>query len=562
VVDALPRLLEDQSYEAGRLFACSSLVTSIENDNAATAAFRNAISRGSALRRSLKARVLEGALLRLVAALRGISRLDPSFEKEVAGDLGQRELQRVVADKVWELQVPQLVVLLKWAYRVEPNLAGYIEREVVGAVRVRMAAELAASPASVQATVKGGLVSPVLDDLIRAARGIGDGTQLRWKRSRPFGMTFDKVFVFETDPLSALSDPLEAFAFIERAHPSRRRSIAAKSIQRAMGDVRNLQQIVDTAWDLPIPDLAGLIRSSSRLVPELSAALRIRLSDEMSLENLIDSNLGNSHPSEFAGLLSALRSADPRVHAKAVQILSTPERASLIAERTLAHSPAGWIGLLREPLVARSVLRHVTTNDWAEFWSCLPPEFPHWSRALQQLLRSYRCESLEQAPAEYILLGTGPDQWSPKGNVALRDISNALYCGGPLGEGIALRFLHRIEHGALVDCGYREESLWAIAAFVRAIYSEQSPAILKRMITTTLIERLRDEERANWCSSDLADKVGFLALVGAMALAGMEVPLRSARFGSPAPAEVLAASHDYPEGPALVEAGLRRLSLT
>jgi hypothetical protein len=233
-----------------------------------------------------------------------------------------------------------------------------------------------------------GGVAPVLDDVLREVGRLTDGALPRVQHG-PLGISRETIANLEKDPRNGLSDLQGALRFADARHPSRRRQIASDAVARTVRDMSNLEGIVDDVFQHRLSDVSWALRGSLGKAPELHAVLRGRLARDAFLEELIDKSLGSSHVSEYGALLSALSLADLRIHANAIEILSTPERASALARRALTVGPANWIGLLRQPEVARAVLGHVEEKRWAEYWSCLPLAFPDWSRALQFQLRRY-----------------------------------------------------------------------------------------------------------------------------------------------------------------------------
>jgi hypothetical protein len=556
---ALSLRTDDVSFEVARMLGCSAAITSIVIDGEVHQAFHQVFASGSRLRERLKLALVTGRPVRWIAALRGLRRIAPDMEEELLAILARPRLQRSAAERTREIRVQELVALLKWSYRVLPEFGERIEREVHPGTRRRMAMELVDNLPWTAGAERWGGVAPVLDDVLREVGRLTDGALPRVQHG-PLGISRETIANLEKDPRNGLSDLQGALRFADARHPSRRRQIASDAVARTVRDMSNLEGIVDDVFQHRLSDVSWALRGSLGKAPELHAVLRGRLARDAFLEELIDKSLGSSHVSEYGALLSALSLADPRIHANAIEILSTPERASALARRALTVGPANWIGLLRQPEVARAVLGHVEEKRWAEYWSCLPPAFPDWSRALQFQLRRYGFSSLGQAPAEYILLGTGPDQWSRE-NVSLRDLSNALYGGGSLGDRLALRFLDRIGFDALVDKRYSQSNLWTIVDFLRALYDEQPRVITRKMITPTLTERVRRDGEVGWSSPDLHQQIGFIALVGTLALAGVDLRLPLELNGMAERARIVEISEGHPGGHPFVEAGLRRLAL-
>jgi hypothetical protein len=560
LVSELPGILQDPSFEIGRLLDCPSAINSLIRDENAVAEVRSLLAPGSPHRACLLGRLLSGSPIRIKSSIAALARIAPDLGLQVWDELSKPEVQWAVADRAKELPVHELSALLRWAYRREPDLGGRIERRIDGAVRRRLLGELIVNPSSVSAAMRGGEVAPVLHDVMREVVQFYDEHGSELPLRQPFGISLQKAYDFERDARNALSDPVSALRFIEPLHASRRRRLAAASVSSTMRRIENLETVVERTMRMRLAELVYVLRGADRHLPELSAVLRMRLSRVDVLERFIDANLRASPPSDFAALLTALRRADPQIHASAVDLLATPERASVIASHVLTAEPGCWIGLLRTPGVAHSVLSAVYDEDWVNFWATLPPKFPHWSRAIQQLLRTCGSPSLQRAPAEYVLLGAGPENW-PTNSLSLKDLSNVLYGAGPLGSRMALRYLDRIGHVSLIDANYRQARIWAVASFLDAIHREQAPPVFRAMITSALFERLEKESRLGWVSLGPTEQAGFVALVGAMALAGVRVPLPFRRLKPAASDELRLASRHHPDGRRLLEAGLRSLAL-
>lgn len=561
LVDALPRIIGDPDYEIGRLLGYTTAISSVIRDTEASAALRTLLAPDSELRQRMIRRLISGPPLRLRSALPELSRISSDLADQVREELSAPDAQWAIANGAKDLQMNELIGLLRWAYRRVPELGERIEREVAPAHRERLAGELNANPALVTVAMREGEVAPLLHDVVRDAMTLEGNSWSTFVKKQPFGISLEKSYDLERNPENALSDPVSALRYIQGFHRSRRRRATAKSLTLTMRDIRNLQQVVDHAIGMPLGQLVNVLGGSARHLPEVHAALMLRLSRVDVLEHVIDFNLSLAPLSDFAALLSTIRVGDPRTHAHAVNLLSAPERASMIASRALTANPANWIGLLRTPGLARPVLGSVREVDWVEFWGSLPPEFPYWSRSIQQLLGGCGYPRLQRAPAEYILLGAEPSEWSNR-SLSLRDLSNLLYGAGPLGGRMTLRFLDRIDYGTVIDVNYREVGIWRVVTFLDSIYREQEASILRAMITPTLTERLREESEDKWDSLNLAGRMGLIALLGAISLAGMNMPSRFRKVRKSDSDEMVDLWRHHRGSQPLVEAGLRRISLT
>ena len=125
-----------------------------------------------------------------------------------------------------------------------------------------------------------------------------------------------------------------------------------------------------------------------------------------------------------------------------------------------------------------------------------------------------------------------------------------------------MKFLEKINLQTLIDSKYGSEKFWPIVHFLGVLYWEQSRIILRRMITPTLTERVRREGEIGWSKPNLYDQIGFVALVGILALSGVEFRIPFDIRGMAETTDIVAVSQGHPKGGhPFVEAGLRRLAL-
>lgn len=560
----LAQVLFDETSDLAERLCARPRVRAREAMPGAAAIFREILCSDPAIRRDVARRVFEGDpghWQRAALVFGGVSEL---LEQELRRYLADPRVRREVGLRAAPLNAASLVGLLRWAYRFEPELGESIERAIVGDARRRIVAELLAQPHNHRACENSGQTAPLLSDLARAARKRGADIKPLCEPARaPRGFRFEVADILEREPNRAPEIGLrEVVRFIGFPHQSSRRSIAAEVALRHLRAAENLNEVVRQAFEMGPSELTYILAWSKRSAPEISAALNARLEDARILEERLDLCLDRGGLDDLAGFVGLLGQR-PRTRAMAEEMLAGRARHRRMAETGFRTGPARWIKLLRQSKIARPFLDELDRSRWHEFWCSYPSELPDWARALQDALRRNGSSDLEWAPAEYVLLGTGREEWCGP-NVTLRNLANALFCRGDNGDDLVLGFLDRIGYRSFLNERYATESVWALAHFIDSLQAEQSADILRAVVTESLLHRFWIECEAGWGSRTSIEVAGFLAFLGVLSRPGVPVAV----YAPPPPPAQVADLHAFLESPelpipgglGLVSAGLQNLS--
>jgi hypothetical protein len=515
------------------------------------------------LRHQLIARVLQGRPNDLPRAVRVLGELSSPLEIEFRERVSDPRVRDAIAERAAGLPPNYLVAFLKWAYGFAPVLAETVERAIHGEVRRKLISALVDLPHTLRGFEKRSDIVPLLGDLAKAAREKTVELSPTGRRNSPRGFPFQVASLLERDPALAPVIGLDkSLSFIEFPHRARRRKIAAEAAVRSLRAAENLDQVVEEAFEFGPDPLCRVLRWSAKHAPEIKASLCVRLQVEDELEALITASIAKEGLGGIAKILRTLSQTEPSLKDQAVSLLTCDRQLRQLVPKGFPGTPADWVGVLRDREVAGPLLSSVDRGWWREFWCSYPPEMPDWAKVLRQALRAANCPELEVAPAEYILLGTGPDQWHLR-HVTLRNLSNALSCRANFGDQVVMGFLNRMEHRAFLDKRFAAESNWALAHFIYSIGAEHSRSVFKATLTQALNARLEAEMEVSWDSHSVSGAAGLIALVGALTLSEVTPHYQV----SPLPAALIIEVLSFLGGPGqspssgdgLVFAGLRSL---
>lgn len=517
----LAQLIFDPHADLARRFGSRDYTRARERMPGASEVLEDILCMDPAIREEIARRVFEGDPGHWGRATQVLGEISGKMDLELRRQLLDPQVRLQCATRATTVNGPDLIGLLKWAYEYEPRLAESIEREVVGDVRTRFLAVLFEQPHNLRGAERLGHVAPLMADLASKARELRSDPPLRGK---PRGFSIEVAASLEKNPARVIDIDLDSVAqFIRFPHRAKRRSIAASSALAHLRALENLEQTTERITGLGSD---GLIRHLSWLgdaAPEIVNAVIRYLENDRHLEDRIDSILERQGLDRVAGLLALLGNFGQEIRLRAEVILLDPGRRRRMADTALKTRPESWLGLLRQPRVSIPLLAELDRERWAEFWSVYPPRFPHWARALRQVLLLNGARELEPDPAEYVFFGTGKNEWSGPG-VGLRHLVNALFWRGARGDALVLDFLRRIDYVSFLQDKYETESLWALAHFVDAIQVEQSAAVLDVVMTAAFARRFRVESAIAWEERNEVDADGFVALVGALGETAVRPP--------------------------------------
>jgi hypothetical protein len=562
LLDELPRIVRDGGVDLSQLFGSRATSRMFERIPEARAALQAMLAAEPDLCGKISDRVLAGEVDHLPRAMRVLSRIAKPVERDLRRRIADPRIQERLAAQVATLDADGLSGLLSSAHGIEPALRERLEEAIPRSARERLIEVLRATPTTLRGFERNGHVAPLLADLARVARerGVDDRPQVAARQSRRFGS--EVAVRLAGDPAQALRMDLAAvLRFVEARHRGLERSATASAVRDCLSGEENREHVVHAALDLGLDDLNRFLAWSEASAPELHDGLKEHLGGDRTLEACIDSYLEVGVLGDLGGLLVLLEKVEPRLKARAVELLIDRGRLDRLAETGFRTAPCGWIGLLRHGGIAGPLFSRLDRRRWQEFWRAWPPQQPYWARSLLQVLRGSGSVDLQRAPAEYIFGTTGRSEWCGA-EVNLRNLSNALSWADGLGDEKVLGFLERIGHRSFLEARYATASVLTLARFVDVSRAEQPVAVQRALLTDGLWQRLEVETAIPWWSRPTADAAGFLALIGALCLAGARP-----RAAPPPSAQVddVLAYVDAPEeepdrDQALVRAGLRHLA--
>jgi hypothetical protein len=485
--------------------------------------------------------------------------LSPALAAELRRYVAAPEFEARLIEEFQRVELTELVSLIRFVHRLDPDLLARVEATVTPAERRLLASRLRNEPATLRGIAYSRRISGLLSELTKEMQVLGLEVPARDKpRSsrRPSPIWWR----LEQDPEEALYlDLSSVLAFVLVDHRQDRTRSAARSVAERLRAEGSRDRLLRSATTLSPTDFCKFLNWAHAEAPELEDALLTHLEAEPNLASLADVCVEEGQLEHLIGLLDALGSRRPDLADRLVASCTEPERRPLLAESGFRGSPTGWAALGRRPRIAEVVLENMETRRWRHYWRTYPARGISWFRSVCLMLLEYEREDLCGAVIQRVVGQSAPGDWGD--TATLSHLAHVLKAEEATEDAVALAFLERIEYESFLDRNYQRASTWAIAHFLNSVRCRRgSSAVAEAIVTDSLARRIREETTAGWAGRTAEEAGGLLALVGAAELIDL------AAVAPPPPGSVtlgamtsLASASDLSASHVLFWVGLRRL---
>jgi hypothetical protein len=498
----------------------SSAVGAVFSAMDAPAAFAEVFAARPAMKHELVGRILVGRIDAVPRAIRQASAFSPPLERELRAGLSAREVRERFADYASSLRAADLIGLIRFAVESDGELTVAIEDAIEPAAREALIEHSRNEAVVLRGFENLSQKSDLAREVVDAVRG-PDWTCKPRSRRRGKGPEGPIARALRDDSTEAINFDLGSLVvFLAFARQDGGNGELAMRVTEVLRAPENRERVVHLAEQLGPAPLHQSLVWAKRDAPELCEGILARLKKNSVRARWVEEWIQRGTFESIAGLLTFLEKERPALATRVRDQLDDSRHRRQLLETGYRSNPSGWAAILKRDALAATLLPEVSQSRWQRYWRRQPAEAPNWLATLGRALFRHDRIDLQAAPAESVVLNSGPEHWNSPA-ISLGQLGSVLHHGRELGEDTILSFLWRIDvQSFLAENFLGRASGWSIARLLVTASSDYKNPVRDLIRDDSLTERVRRDARIEWRYRDPRENGGVLALNGGLLWAG------------------------------------------